>query len=101
MAATVKELEKRLAEVEQEVARLRELVERPLDETPAERGARMLRDVRANQAAVSAGWVSAMKQMGIQGEPIGAVKVQEMILAYGINSEDNEFSRALVEMREE
>lgn len=101
MAATVEELEKRLEQVEEKLARLQQLVEKPLDETPAQRGARMLRDARANQAAISAGWAKAMEEMGIHGEPIGAEKVQEMMLACGINPEDNEFSRTLIEMREE
>jgi hypothetical protein len=43
----------------------------------------------------------AFTEMGIQGEPIGAEKVQEMIAAYGVKPEDNVFSRGIIEMREE
>ena len=44
MAMTLKELERRLMQVEQVVARLQGLLERaPHEETPAERGARLLR----------------------------------------------------------
>jgi anti-sigma factor RsiW len=101
MAATVKELEKRLAQLEHEVARLRELVEPPVDETPAQRGARLLRQAKASQPAISAAIAKAFEEMGITGEPIGAEKVQEMMLAEGIRPEDNEFSRGIIEMREE
>ena len=102
MAATLLELEKRVAQLEQGVAYLRQLVEKPpLVETPAERGARMLREARANQAAISAAFAKAFEEMGITGEPIGAEKVQEMSLACGLDPEDNAFSRGIIEMREE
>ncbi len=55
MAATLLELEKRVAQLEQGVAYLRQLVEKPLlVETPAERGAHMLREARANLCRPSA-----------------------------------------------
>ena len=40
-------------------------------------------------------------EMGIRGEPIGAEKVQEMIAACKGRPEDNAFSQAIIEMREE
>jgi hypothetical protein len=102
MATTLEELEKRVVQVEQEVARLRRFLEKPpADETPAERGARLLREAKASQAAISAAVAKAFEEMGITGEPIGAEKVQEMTRACGIKPEDNEFSRAIIEMREE
>ena len=125
MAMTLSELEKRLTQVEQEIVHLRQLVEQVakllpgvkpfsqevhsiqqannrLDsETPAERGARLLREASLYQAEIATGWAKAMEQMGIKGEPIGAEKVQEMIAACGIKPEDNEFSRGIIEMREE
>jgi hypothetical protein len=101
MAATLEELEKRLAQVEQEVARLRQLVvSPPAEETPAERGARLWREADVCQVQMAAGWLRAMEQMGVRGEPIGAEKVQEIIAAGGIKPEDNEFSRGIIEMRE-
>jgi hypothetical protein len=39
--------------------------------------------------------------MGVAGEPIAAERLQELIAAQGVQPEANEFSRALVEMREE
>jgi hypothetical protein len=102
MIVTLEGIAQRLAALEEEVARLRERVEGPpVDETPAERGARLLREARAGQAALSAGWDKAMEQMGIRGEPVGAQKVREMMAADGIKPEDNEISRGIIEMREE
>jgi len=41
------------------------------------------------------------KQMGIDVQPIGAEKLQEMMLKEGIRPEDNIASRGIIEMREE
>jgi hypothetical protein len=45
--------------------------------------------------------IKTFKEMGIDKEPIGAEKVQEMMLACGVRPEDNLFSRGIIEMREE
>ena len=102
MATTLEDLEKRLAAVEKELAELRGRVQdlsRP--ETPAERGARMIREAKRSQAALSAAWDKAMEQMGIRGEPIPAEELQQRMLDHGIRPEDNAFSRGIIEMREE
>jgi hypothetical protein len=102
MAATLEELTKRLALVEQEVARLRQLVEKaPPEETPAGRGARLLREAKANQPAISAAVAEAFEEMGITGEPVGAEKLREMMAACGIKAEEVVFSREIIAMREE
>ncbi len=103
MATTPKALEKRLERVEKEIIRLWEVLEKPSHlETSAERGARMLREAKANQAGISARLSQAFREMGITGEPIGAEELQKMIAAEGkINPKDNEFSRGIIEMREE
>jgi hypothetical protein len=102
MSVTIDELERRLSLLEQEVARLRQQVETPPGvETPAERGERLLREAEAGQAALSPGWAWAMEQMGIKGEPVGVEKLREMIAACGFKPENNEFSRGIIEMREE
>ena len=102
MATTLEDLEKRLSALEQAVATLGQRLEgRAAEEAPADRGVRLLREARAGQAALSAGVASAFAQMGIAGAPVGAEKVQEMIAACGIKPEDNEFSRSIIEMREE
>lgn len=100
--ATVEELEQRLAAVEQELTRLKQIIDPPpVVETPAERGARMLREMRMSQAQSAAAWAAALKEMGIEGEPVSPEKLREMIQAGGINPEDNVFSRGIIEMREE
>ncbi len=71
------------------------------NQTAAERGARLLREAALNQERIAAGWAAAMREMGISGEPVGAEKLQEMMIAEGINPEDNDFSRGIIEMREE
>ena len=52
---------------------------RPSEETPAERGARMLREARASQPACSAAVAKWFSEMGITAKPIGAEKLQEMM----------------------
>ena len=102
MATTLEDVEKRLATLEQEIAYLRQLVVRgQAEQTPAERGARFLREAKANQAAFSAAVAEMFAQLGITNEPIGAENVQKMMEACGIRPEDNEFSRAIIDMREE
>jgi hypothetical protein len=102
MPATLEILEQRLVALEREMAALRQLLLKPaIEETSAERGARLIRQAQLGQAPLAAGWAKAMQQMGIQGEPIGAEKVQEMIAACGFKAENNEFSRGIIEMREE
>jgi hypothetical protein len=97
MAATLEDLEKRLTAVEQELAMWR----LSNAETPAERGARLLREASLNQDRIAAAWAAAMEEMGISGEPVGAEKLREMMIAEGVNPESNEFSRGIIEMREE
>lgn len=103
MAATIEQLQKRVAALEQEVADLRQrLADRwPVNETPAERAARMIRQSRESHPALVAGWKTAMEEMGIKGEPVGAERLQEMMLEGGIKPEDNVFSRGIIEAREE
>ena len=42
-----------------------------------------------------------MKQMRIRAKPIGAKKLQEMLLKRGFDPTSNEFSRGIIDMREE
>ncbi|HMV83037.1 MAG TPA: hypothetical protein PLD20_23350 [Blastocatellia bacterium] len=70
-------------------------------QTAAERGARMRRNAALNQERIAAGWAAAMREMGISGKPVGAEKLQEMMIAAGVDPTDNQFSRGIIEMREE
>jgi hypothetical protein len=102
MPSTLEELEKRVEALEREVTTLRaQAASRPAEETAAERGARMLREARANQAALSAAVARAFAEMGITGEPVGHEKLQEMMLACDVNPEDNASSREIIAMRKE
>jgi hypothetical protein len=102
MSTRVAELEKRVTALEREISSLRQLLEaRPIKETPAEAGARMLREAKRSQAELEAVWARVKEQMGIRGQPIGAEKLQAMMLAEGIKPEDNILSRGITEMREE
>ena len=86
MATTVEELERRLAQVEQEVTRLRQLVENAIPvELPSERGARLLGDARMSQSAISAAVAGAFQEMGITSEPVGLAKLRQMMEACGVN----------------
>ncbi|HMV47766.1 MAG TPA: hypothetical protein PLD20_31605 [Blastocatellia bacterium] len=71
------------------------------NQSAAERGLQMLREASQDQAEITASWAMAMKEMGISGEAIGAEELRARMIAEGINPEDNEFSRGIIEMREE
>jgi hypothetical protein len=94
MTATMEELEKRVAALERELSYLRQELG---IWTPGET---LVESERA-QAEVEAAWARALEQMGIRGKPIGAEKLQEMMLAHGVKPEDNILSRGIIEMREE
>ncbi len=94
MTTTIEELEKRMTALESEVNSLR----RQLGiRTPGQSRA----ESESDHEEIKAIWARALEQMGIRGEPIGAEKLQEMMLAEGIKPEDNLFSRGIIEMREE
>jgi hypothetical protein len=62
----------------------------------------ILRACRDEQAATVAASKKFLKALGLEGKkPIGAKKLREMALREGINPEGTEFSRGIIEMREE
>jgi hypothetical protein len=100
MATTLEELEKRVAALEQEVAVLRGKAEPPKvvrlgDNIP------LIREARAQQAAISAAVAEAYAKMGITGPPVGHDKLMEMMLASGVDPNDNAASREVIAMRDE
>jgi hypothetical protein len=102
MTTTLEDLEQRLGRVEEELASLRQWVEpRPPAETAAERGARLLREAKASQPAVSAAVDQAFAEMGITGEPVTQEQLRQMFAEAGIRPEENLFSREITAMREE
>jgi hypothetical protein len=100
VAATLEELEKRVVRVEQELSRLQQLVEKPPhDETPAERGARLLAQAWRDKARLKRSVARAFEEMGIQSPPVPPEKLREMMAECGVRPEDNLFSRGIKEMR--
>jgi hypothetical protein len=61
----------------------------------------LLRVSRKEQADLVKGFDKFLKQLGIRGKPIGAKKLQELMLNRGFDPESNEFSQGIVAMREE
>jgi hypothetical protein len=90
-------IEQDLAEVRQELEKLRPT--KPL--TPEERAAARLARVRSKNEKLIPLIDKAFEKMEITGEPIGAEKVQEMLAAEGVKPEENSFSRGIIKMREE
>jgi hypothetical protein len=102
MAATLEELEKRMVQMEHEIIRLRQLVDKPPhDETPAERGERVLVQARRDKAKLKRSVNRAFAEMGIHGHPVSPEKLREIMAESGVKPEDNAFSKGIREMREE
>jgi hypothetical protein len=97
MAVTLEELEKRLFVVEEELALRRP----PTIETPAQRGARLLHTAKLEQPRMAATMAKILAELGISGAPIGAENLQQMMLADGVQPEENSFSREIIAAREE
>jgi len=64
-------------------------------------GEQLLREAREGQAEFVAGWRECMEELGVQGKPVDARELREMLLQEGIHPENNEFSRDIIAMREE
>jgi len=97
--ASLEILEQRLAALEQEVAQLKAASGQP--PTPEAPGARILRQAEEGHAELMAASRKLLADLGIQGQPIGAKKLREMLLARGFTPEDNAFSREIIAMREQ
>lgn len=104
MTTTIEKLLIRTERIEQELAEVRQELEklRPTKSlTPEERAATRLERVRSKNEKLTPLIDKAFKKMGITGEPIGAEKVQEILAAEGVKTEENSFSRGIIKMREE
>ncbi|MEJ5251872.1 MAG: hypothetical protein HPY54_08875 [Chthonomonadetes bacterium] len=105
MSVTVRELWAKVDQLEEELAEVRRqlesLSEREL--TPEERLALWHERVRRENERMLASMRSFLEQLGIPEDmkPIPAEQLQQMMIESGINPEDNLFSRAIIEMREE
>jgi hypothetical protein len=103
MATTLEDLDRRLRALEEEMARFRLKNYQPGHEIGNRTStvSDVLNKYTVDQSVISAGIDKAFKEMGIQGQPVGAQKLQEMVAACGVKPEDNEFSREIIAMREE
>ena len=105
----VKRLNQKLEHVEQEVVDIRKELKQlrksvkieVLPQTAEEKRAERLERMRLQKEKLRPIVAEVFERMGIRGKPIGAENVQKMIAACGIKPEDNEFSRGIIEMREE
>ena len=67
----------------------------------AEELLRLAREEQAAVAAESRKLRKFLRQLGIRGKPIGAKKLRAMAIREGLDPEGTEFSRGIIEMREE
>ena len=61
----------------------------------------LIREAHKDDDALIAMSKKFLKQLGIRGKPIGAKKLREMAIREGLDPASNEFSRGIIEMREE
>jgi hypothetical protein len=102
MSATLKQLEERLATVEREVAALRKQVagKRPKKRpTGKPRPKSLLKLADESHAEVVAASREALAEMGIEGKPIGAEKLQERMAESGIDAASNWLTGEMIELR--
>ncbi len=105
MTITVKELWAKVDRLEEELAELRRQLESLSEKelAPEERLALWQERVRRENERMLPSMRSFLEQLGIPEDmkPIPAEQLQQMMIESGINPEDNLFSRAIIEMREE
>src|SRR5437762_6957999 len=93
----LEEIASKLVELRAAVEKLPEIMDEVSADPLVDQGVVQFVDKQKLQPLVA----KAFAEMGIQGEPIGAEKVQELIAACGVKPEDNVFSRGIIQMREE
>jgi hypothetical protein len=64
-------------------------------------GEQLVREAREGHDQFVAGWKKFMEELRIQGQPIGAKKLRDLLLQEGVHPNDNEFSRGIIATREE
>ena len=91
---------RRLEELEQELEELRKVLAGAGEGTsPA---AKALPHIRAlNKGELQDTVERAFQEMGVRARPIGAEKVQQLLLDCGVDPEENAFSRELLALRGE
>jgi hypothetical protein len=61
----------------------------------------ILRAGREDAAELAAAFTKILRQLGFKGKPMGAKKLREQLIKRGFDPNSNEFSRGIIEMREE
>ena len=91
---------RRLEELEQELEELRKALAGAGEGTsPGREGTPPIRALNKGELQDTVG--RAFREMGVRAHPIGAEEVQRRLLAYGVNPEENAFSRELLALRGE
>jgi hypothetical protein len=107
MSEELADLQRRVAALEREVAELRLATgaAAPDDDEPPDELTRqipMLREAWKNRHKYAEAWRQFMRHLGIEHvKPIGAEKLRQMMIERGFDPNSNEFSRGIIEMREE
>ena len=103
----IKEVAEKIEELQMAVEQFPDIAEeqlaRPLaaQSSPGATSDRRQEILFVNKHSIQSQVAKAFAEMGVQGTPIGADKVQKMVAACGVNPEDNTFSQAIIDMREE
>jgi hypothetical protein len=102
MNATLESLQLRVLKLEQEMNSLRQLVMNgSREETPAERGRRLLDQARRDKHKHLAHVAQAYRQMNIVSAPLPPAQLRQIMATEGVRPEENLFRRGIEEMREE
>ncbi len=95
---TYETLKAKIARIQEELIEVRQ----ELEQLTARPKQRRLGDVQwVDKASWEAWFDEWFQQMGITAQPIGAEKLQELMLQEGVQPEDNLLSRGIIAMREE
>src|SRR5688500_11461212 len=103
MSDPLTDLQYRVTALEQEMAQVRAALPNlvnPVIGDPAQL-VPMLRQALASPKPSPQEWDELLRRMGITRQPIGAEKLQEFLIAEGIDPNSNEFSRDLIAHRED
>lgn len=103
MPTTIESLEDRVRTLEEQMATVKKgrMWLKSLD-TSLPHGQRILERAKENQARISQLWHDAFRELIPDDiQPIGVVRLREEIAKSGVDPRGNEFSRAIIEMREE
>jgi hypothetical protein len=107
MSEELADLQRRVAALEREVAELRHANGAPTpddDEPPDEisRQIPMLREAWKNRHKYAEGGRAFLRHLGIEHlKPVGAEKLQQMLIEAGHDPNSTEFSQGIIDMREE